>query len=81
MNVETGLTRVAKAIAVLGWAWAGLCAAAAVFVAALNLMGRGTSDMWVVIIASIVVGAAGLGAALGMAWIIRGFAQGRSEQQ
>ncbi len=81
MNVETGLNRVAKAIAVIGWGWAGLWTVGALLVAILNIFGRQTSDMWAAIIAAIFIGAMGLGVALGMAWIIRGFAQGRGEEQ
>ena len=80
MNVETGLNRVAKVIAVMGWGWAGLWTVGALVVALLNIIGHKTGDMWAVIISAVVVAALGLGVALGLAWIIRGFAQGPSEK-
>ncbi|MBN3848176.1 hypothetical protein G3N58_15245 [Paraburkholderia sp. Ac-20342] len=72
MNSAEGIRRIAKAIVVLGWIWAGIFAVCAVGVLIFGGESRWSS------IGVLIGGGLGLGAAKGIAWIVAGFGATRA---
>jgi hypothetical protein len=73
LNVEGGLTRVVRALRVVGkvWWW-GILVAFALY---LGLSGdfRSGDGVWGMVMIALIVAAVPAGAALGLAWLLAGF--------